>query len=189
MYNRTTRNIRIHVQPQFLEGLRELGRRGLHVDIFTRRNYADDPTIDESLGENVRVISLTAGPIQTLPPEDQFEYLSEFTARLIAFSTRHSIHYDLVYSHYWLSGVVAAKLKEAWGIPFVQMFHTLGQMKQRILTHDHLPLPDRRITTETELMRKGRCPHRGHTRRAYAVGMAVSCQPPQNRDRAARNEP
>jgi D-inositol-3-phosphate glycosyltransferase len=130
----------------------ELGRRGLHVDIFTRRSFADEPPVDHSLGPNVRVIYLTAGPVQMLPPEEQFQYLSEFTARLIAFSTRHSIHYDLVYSHYWLSGWVAAKLKEAWGMPFVQMFHTLGQMKQRIITHDHLPLPDRRITTETELM-------------------------------------
>jgi len=132
----------------------EMGRRGIHVDIFTRRSYADEPPIDHGLGPNVRVIYLTAGPVQMLPPEDQFQYLSEFTAKLIAFSTRHSIHYDLVYSHYWLSGWVAAKLKEAWGLPFVQMFHTLGQMKQRILTHDHLPLPDRRITTETELMGK-----------------------------------
>lgn len=132
----------------------ELGRRGVHVDIFTRRSSPDEPQVDHGIGPNVRVIYLTAGPAQSLPPEEQFQYLSEFTARLIAFSTRHSIRYDLVYSHYWLSGWVAAKLKEAWGIPFVQMFHTLGQMKQRIITHDHLPVPDRRITTETELMTK-----------------------------------
>jgi len=132
----------------------EMGRRGIHVDIFTRRSYADEPQIDHGLGPNVRVIYLSAGPAQALSPDEHFEYLSEFTAKLIAFSTRHSIHYELVYSHYWLSGWVAAKLKEAWGTPFVQMFHTLGQMKQRILSHDHLPLPDRRIITETELMGK-----------------------------------
>jgi D-inositol-3-phosphate glycosyltransferase len=129
----------------------ELGSRGIHVDIFTRRNSPDEPEIDTGIGENVRVVYLTAGPVTNLKPDDLFPYLSQFTARLMAFATMHSIKYDIVYSHYWLSGWVAQKLKESWGTPFVQMFHTLGQMKQRILTHQNV-MPDQRILTEMEIV-------------------------------------
>ncbi len=134
----------------------ELGKRGIAVDIFTRRTSLEEPLIDLTLGENVRVIYLTAGAIQPLSPEEQFAHLSEFTARLMAFATRHNAHYDIVYSHYWLSGWVAQKLKEAWGTPFVQMFHTLGQMKQRIT--QHLPfMPDERINMEMQIVQQADC--------------------------------
>lgn len=130
----------------------ELGARGIAVDIFTRRSSPHEPHIDTSIGENVRVIYLTAGSVTPLAPDDVFGCLSEFTARLIAFATLRSLKYDLVYSHYWLSGWVAAKLKEAWGTPFVQMFHTLGQMKQRILAHGNVS-PNQRIMTEMQIIR------------------------------------
>ena len=93
---------------------RELGERGCQVDIFTRSAVGSSAHLDTSLGENVRVISLNAGPPSSLSPEDHYEHLSEFTANLMAFATLHSLHYDIVFSHYWLSGWVAAKLKEAW---------------------------------------------------------------------------
>lgn len=129
----------------------ELGRQGIVVDIFTRRSSEHEPDIDYSIGENVQVVYLNAGPISALPPDEQYEHLSEFTANLIAFATRFNIRYDIAYSHYWLSGWVAAKLKEAWGLPFVQMFHTLGHMKQRIMTNN-LHTPNTRINIETHVM-------------------------------------
>ncbi len=129
----------------------ELGARGIQVDIFTRRTSGQEPDIDNRLGENVRVIYLQAGPVMPLGSDDIFPHLSEFTAKLMAFCTMQDCGYDMVYSHYWLSGRVAQKLKEAWGTPFVQMFHTLGQMKKRIRTHGAI-LPDQRISTETRVM-------------------------------------
>lgn len=129
----------------------ELGQRGIAVDIFTRRSSPDEPKIDTAIGDNVRVIYLNAGPVAPLAPDEIYPYLSEFTARLMAFSTRHMLKYDMVYSHYWLSGWVAQKLKEAWGTPFVQMFHTLGYMKQRIQSHERI-LPDQRIKIEGVVM-------------------------------------
>lgn len=128
----------------------EFGRRGIDVDIFTRRSSPDEPDIDHSLGEHVRVIYIHAGPASWLPPEETFPHLSQFTARLIAFATLQSVRYDFIYSHYWLSGWVAQKLKEAWGIPFAHMYHTLGQMKQRIQANQ-LILPDERITVEQQI--------------------------------------
>ncbi len=130
---------------------RELGRQGILVDIFTRRASPLEKTINESIGENVRVIVLQAGPPQPLAPAEQYEHLSEFTANLIAFATRHNLRYDIIYSHYWLSGWVAAKLKEAWGICFAHMFHTLGHMKKRIEIKAFYQ-PDRRIRTEMSIL-------------------------------------
>ncbi len=129
----------------------ELGSRGISVDIFTRRTSSNELKIDHRIGENVRVIYLEAGGVRSLTPDAIYPYLSEFTARLMAFTTRHNLKYDMIYSHYWLSGWVGQKLKESWGTPFVHMFHTLGQMKQRILSHQSI-MPDQRIRTETEVI-------------------------------------
>lgn len=127
----------------------ELGRRGIQVDIYTRRTSAEQPDIDQTIGENVRVIHITAGGIQVLGPDNIYPHLSQFTAGVIAFCTRQSGQYDMVYSHYWLSGWVAQKLNEVWGMPFVHMFHTLGHMKNRIMPGQKVPMPDTRTSTET----------------------------------------
>ena len=129
----------------------ELGRQGLSVDIFTRRSHELEPAVDCSIGENVRVITLKSGPLLPRSPEDVYEELSEFTAALMAFATLRGQQYDIVYSHYWLSGWVAAKLKEAWGTRFVHMYHTLGHMKKRIEVNVRYQ-PDIRILTEMQIL-------------------------------------
>jgi D-inositol-3-phosphate glycosyltransferase len=128
----------------------EFGRRGLSVDIFTRRTGTEPSQIDYSLGENVRVIYIEAGGLRPLNPDDIFPHLSEFVAGVIAFAMEQNLAYDLIYSHYWLSGWVANCLKIAWGIPFVQMFHTLGLMKNRVATGSLSPL--QRIQTEMKIV-------------------------------------
>ncbi len=130
---------------------RELGKQGLLVDIFTRRSSELETDIDTSIGENVRVIYLGAGPLLPLTPAEHYDYLSEFIAELMAFATLNSLLFDIIYSHYWLSGWVAAKLKEAWGIRFVHMYHTLGHMKRRIEVNAHYQ-PDLRIMTEMHIL-------------------------------------
>lgn len=109
----------------------ELGKHGVLVDIFTRKSGLQDE-IDTSLGENVRVIYIPCG-INILDPADLYAHLPQFVSGVVAFTIRNNLSYDLIYSHYWLSGWVASKLREMWGVPFVQMFHTLGHMKNRIL--------------------------------------------------------
>ncbi len=130
---------------------RELGERGISVDIFTRSVGESNAVIENAIGDNVRLVALRAGPPTALSPEDHYPHLSEFTANLMAFATLRNLHYDIVFSHYWLSGWVAAKLKEAWGIRFVHMFHTLGHMKKRILEPESYQ-PDRRILTEARVL-------------------------------------
>lgn len=130
----------------------ELGRRGILVDIYTRRTSSTLPDVDISLGENVRVIHLLAGAAVPLDPDEVYPHLSQFAAGVIAFATRQGIQYDIVYSHYWLSGWVANKLKEVWNTPFIHMFHTLGQMKHRI--GSGMPaIPDTRVTVENQIVK------------------------------------
>ena len=131
---------------------RELGSQGYSVDIFSRRADPEAPEVDRSIGENVRLVNLSAGPPHPLLPDEQYQYLNAFTAALMAFATGRNKSYDIVYSHYWLSGWVASKLKQAWGIRFVHMFHTLGHMKKRIKDKAPYP-PDQRISTEMEIVR------------------------------------
>jgi D-inositol-3-phosphate glycosyltransferase len=127
----------------------ELGQRGIEVDIFTRAVDPAQAHIDESLGSQVRVINITAGGTFEMGPDELFPHLSEFTAGVIAFGTRHNRTYDLIYSHYWLSGWVAHQLSDMWGIPFVHMFHTLGHMKDRIAASSQTP--QQRIYVETQI--------------------------------------
>lgn len=129
----------------------ELGRRGLTVDVYTRRTSKRQTGVNHSLGENVRVIHIAAGGLQTLEPDKLFHHLPEFVAGVLAHTTRYSIRYDLIYSHYWLSGWVAQKLKEVWHIPFVQMFHTLGQMKNRIPSAASDTSANQRVMVEAKI--------------------------------------
>jgi D-inositol-3-phosphate glycosyltransferase len=131
----------------------ELGARGIAVDIYTRRQTPDQTEIDISIGPNVRVIHITAGGARPLEPDDVYPHLQQFTAGVIAFTMREQLSYDIAYSHYWLSGWVARKLNEAWGLPFVQMFHTLGYMKHRIApSKSAIPLGDVRTHVETQIV-------------------------------------
>jgi D-inositol-3-phosphate glycosyltransferase len=110
---------------------RELGRMGVEVDIFTR---SQDPTIRRvvPLGESVRVIHLPAGPEAPLPRTRVHEHLDEFVDGVEAWRLTRGVDYDLVHAHYWLSGVVGLTLRDRWAVPILQMFHTLGDLKNRV---------------------------------------------------------
>jgi D-inositol-3-phosphate glycosyltransferase len=115
---------------------RELGRQGIGVDVFTRSQDDCAPRIVHDLGHGGRVIHIVAGPEEPIPVDQVADYLDDFTAGVLAFAASENIEYDLIHSHYWLSGLVANKLREAWQTPIVQMFHTLGHMKNKIAQSD-----------------------------------------------------
>lgn len=111
----------------------ELGRQGIHVDVFTRSQDEHVPHVLHDLGYGNRVVHVPAGPEQPLPKQELAGYLPEFVEGIKRFAAEKGIHYDLIHSHYWMSGLAAEMLSEAWGgVPIVHMFHTLGEMKNRI---------------------------------------------------------
>lgn len=114
---------------------RELGSRGLYVDIFTRLQDAALPEVT-SLTPRVRVIRLKAGLLAPYDKNLVWNHLPEFVARVKSLAHREELFYDLLDGHYWLSGWAAWKLKKAWGIPAIQRFHTLGYPKNLVSHQD-----------------------------------------------------
>jgi len=131
---------------------RELGRRGHQVDVLTRRQDPQRRHVSDRLGLNCRVIHLPAGPEAPLDKVLIYDHLPEFIEGVEAFAREDGIAYDLIHSHYWLSGVVAGALRERWQVPFVQMFHTLGHMKNSVAQRPEEYESERRIRAETDLM-------------------------------------
>ncbi len=107
---------------------RELGRGGMYVDIFTRRSHPDTPSI-QTISDRVRLITITAGPSEPLPPSALHPYVAEFSRRVARFAAEQDHPYDMVHSHYWLSAAAAAPLARAWDLPHVTMFHTVERLK------------------------------------------------------------
>jgi D-inositol-3-phosphate glycosyltransferase len=110
---------------------RELGKRGHRVDVFTRFQDTETTQI-ETIGENARVIHLDAGPRAPYDKNLLPLHVNEFTDQIEEYARAQGIKYDVVHSHYWVSGLVARQLQERWDVPFVQMFHTLGQLKNSV---------------------------------------------------------
>jgi D-inositol-3-phosphate glycosyltransferase len=132
---------------------RELSRRGIQVDVFTRSQDDCIPVVSHNLGYGGRVIHIKAGPEAPIPVPEVENYLDDFTSGVLAFAQEEDIRYDLIHSHYWLSGLVAEKLRDAWGVPIVQMFHTLGHMKNRIALSDDQRATPARIAGEKAVIR------------------------------------
>jgi D-inositol-3-phosphate glycosyltransferase len=131
---------------------RELGARGLTVDIYTRSQDLTVPRV-RSLWANVRVIHLPAGPEEPYSKNLVYGHLPQFLAELRAFAASEHITYDLVHSHYWLSGWVARELAREAALPTVHMFHTLGKMKDTVARSEAEKETATRIRVEKELMR------------------------------------
>jgi D-inositol-3-phosphate glycosyltransferase len=132
------------------EVARELGRRGTPVDVFTRRESEREPEIDDSIGPNVHVVTISAGGLGLVDPNALAEATQEFAAGVHKYATRRNRGYDCIYANYWLSGKAADVLRRSWNIPLVQMFHTLGAMKNRIANQ---PMIDPRVVGEMEIIR------------------------------------
>jgi D-inositol-3-phosphate glycosyltransferase len=108
---------------------RQMARRAHTMDVFTRRVDAETPEVTV-IDERTRVIQVPAGPPDA-PKNELLPYLGQFARGVLDFARRQGRSYDLVHSHYWLSGSVGQVLKSEWGVPHVVMFHTLGEAKNR----------------------------------------------------------
>lgn len=131
---------------------RELGRQGILVDVFTRSQDDCQPRIKHDLGYGGRVIHIPAGPEKPIPVDQVADYLDEFTAGVLDFVASENIQYDLIHSHYWLSGLVADRLRDVWHTPIVHMFHTLGHMKNKIAQDDSQRASAARLAGEYQVM-------------------------------------
>lgn len=133
---------------------RQLGRLGVHVDVFTRSQDEHVPHVLHDLGYGNRVVHVPAGPEVPCPKEEMAGYIPEFVAGVAEFARSKNLKYDLIHSHYWMSGVAALELSEAWNAPVVHMFHTLGLMKQRVARGPGEAEGDYRLNGERQVLRR-----------------------------------
>jgi D-inositol-3-phosphate glycosyltransferase len=130
---------------------RELGRMRVTADIYTRSQNPAIPRV-VPITDGVRVVHLPAGPPAPMPREEVYEHLDEFVDGVEAFRVDHDVDYDLVHAHYWLSGTAGLALRDRWGVPLVQMFHTLGRLKNDATRNGAEREPDLRIAEETRIV-------------------------------------
>jgi D-inositol-3-phosphate glycosyltransferase len=134
---------------------RQLGRRGVLVDAYTRSQSSLVPHIpDTDLGPNVRVVHVVAGPEAPLSKADAWAHAPQFVDGVRAFIASRDIRYDLYHSHYWMSGWVAGELARRAPAPTVHMFHTLGAMKDLAAGDGAAPEIGPRRAVEAAIMRR-----------------------------------
>lgn len=132
-----------------------LAQQGMMVDIFTRAYSSDLPAIVVGQHPGVRLIHIAAGPQQPLPVGEIEHYVDDFAAGVLAFAQTEALTYDLIHAHYWLSGMAAEQLRHAWGdVPFVQMFHTLGHMKNRVAQSERELASPARLAGEARVIQQ-----------------------------------
>jgi len=131
---------------------RFLGQQGIAVDVYTRRQDPWEPTV-VPFGPRARVIHLPAGPAAPYAKHRVWDHLPEFVEGVLAFATSQDVHYDLLHSHYWLSGWVALQLRQLWALPMVYMSHTLGYPKNAAAQQVWEQEPPRRLLVEYEILK------------------------------------
>src|SRR5258708_17423292 len=124
--------------------------RGIATDVFTRVQSDDDPKL-EQLAPRSRVIYLDAG--RDLDKYSLYREVPQFASRIFSHALAEGAKYDLVYSHYWLSGEVACVLRPRLAPAWVHTAHTLGLVKNQHLASGARPEPPLRIAVEGDIAR------------------------------------
>jgi D-inositol-3-phosphate glycosyltransferase len=135
-----------------VETSKRLADAGVAVEIFTRATSSGlAPTV--AMHPGVLVRHVTAGPFEGLGKIDLPGQLCAFTAAVLRTEAYHDPGwYDLIHSHYWLSGQVGWLAKERWGVPLVHTAHTLGKVKNLALADGEAPEPLSRIVGEEQVV-------------------------------------
>ncbi|HEX2030635.1 MAG TPA: glycosyltransferase, partial [Actinomycetota bacterium] len=133
------------------EVARRLNDHGVEVDVFTRGHARDGGDV-AAIGPATRVIRVPAGPPVPLLKTELARFVEPFAGAMLARADGRG--YDLVQSHYWISGLVGRGVKRRWGVPLVALFHTLARVKNRSLADGDPPEPDERILGEDAVLRE-----------------------------------
>ncbi len=130
----------------------EMARRGVEVEIFTRQTSSDLPPVAE-LAPGVLVHHVVAGPFGGLGKEDLPSQLCAFTAGVLRDeAAQEPGWFDVVHSHYWLSGQVGWLVRDRWGVPLVHTAHTLAKVKNASLADGDRAEPLARVVGEEQVV-------------------------------------
>ena len=135
-----------------VEVSKRLGRRGIEVEIFTRKTDGSQPILSE-MAPGVHVRNVIAGPFEGLGKDDLPGQLCAFAQGVMrAEAARSEGWYDLVHSHYWLSGQVGWLAADRWRVPLVHSMHTMARVKNSQLAEGDTPEPPGREIGEAQVV-------------------------------------
>ncbi|WP_185294410.1 D-inositol-3-phosphate glycosyltransferase [Mycolicibacterium litorale] len=135
-----------------LQSALHMARRGVEVEIFTRATTSADPPVVR-VAPGVLVRNVVAGPFEGLDKYDLPTQLCAFTAGVLrAEATHEPGYYDIVHSHYWLSGQVGWLARDRWAVPLVHTAHTLAAVKNAALAEGDSPEPPLRVVGEQQVV-------------------------------------
>ena len=135
-----------------LQSALHLARRGVEVEIFTRATASTDPPIVR-VAPGVLVRNVVAGPFEGLDKYDLPTQLCAFAAGVLRAEAVHEPgYYDVVHSHYWLSGQVGWLARDRWSVPLVHTAHTLAAVKNAALAEGDTPEPPLRTVGEQQVV-------------------------------------
>ena len=130
----------------------ELSRRGIPTEVFTRRSSASGPD-RVRLAQGSWVTRLAVGPAEEIDKGRLFDLLPELTQAVVDEARRRRARYQLIHTHYWLSGWVGARLRDEWRLPWFHTFHTLARVKNERAAEGAMVEPDHRIAVEQTIVR------------------------------------
>ena len=135
-----------------IELARRLARQGIEVDVFTRATSSSLPPVVET-ADGVLVRHVHAGPFEGLTKHELPAQLCVFAREVLRAEAAQPLgHYDLVHSHYWLSGQVGALARDRWGVPLVHSMHTMAKIKNDALAEGDTPEPLARVIGEEQVV-------------------------------------
>jgi D-inositol-3-phosphate glycosyltransferase len=135
-----------------LELSKRLATRGIEVDIFTRATSSALPPVVEAV-PGVLVRNIHAGPFEGLTKDELPGQLCVFAREVLRAEAAQPLgHYDVVHSHYWLSGQVGALASDRWGVPLVHSMHTMAKVKNAALAEGDTPEPAARVIGEEQVV-------------------------------------
>ena len=135
---------------------RTMAGRDVDVTVFTRRTDEDMP-VEMEVVPRYRVVQIEAGPIDRIPITEMKPFATQFACGVEKWIRSGDDVFDLVHSHYWLSGRCGVRLKDALGLPLANSFHTLGKVKDAARHPLEAPSSDDRLVTEQEVIARSDC--------------------------------
>ena len=160
----------LHTSPLLKPGVGDAGGMNVYIDelattmaghgvetvVFTRRV---DPTLPETVmtPTGYRVVHVDAGPSEVLPIAALSDHVEEFADGVMAWMAHQPYAFDLVHSHYWLSGWAGLLIKRRIGLPLANSFHTLGRVKDATRHADEAPASLERLAAEAEVIEASDC--------------------------------
>ena len=125
--NRYTGGMNIYIQNQ----AREMAERGHLVDIFTTSHPGENQCSQIKLTNGIRLIHINAADYTLISENNLESHVNDVADAILSYCQKLNLPYELIHSHYWLSGLIGNILSKSWNIPHITMFHTLAALKNR----------------------------------------------------------